>query len=71
MIDHMQEAILALEREIEAIDQHRGSLQRAIDTLRPLVADSGNSKRWQRARNGTERNGTEQGSRQGDARRPP
>jgi hypothetical protein len=37
MSDHIQQAIDSLEQEIEAIDQRRGELQRAIDAMRPLA----------------------------------
>jgi ABC-type transporter Mla subunit MlaD len=39
MSDHIQQAIDSLEQEIEAIDQRRGELQRAIDAMRPLAGN--------------------------------
>jgi hypothetical protein len=40
MNDHIQQTIRTLEQEIEAIDQRRGDLMRAIDALRPLAGAS-------------------------------
>lgn len=35
--DHLQQSIRFLEQEIEAIDERRGEIMRAIDALRPFV----------------------------------
>jgi hypothetical protein len=37
--DHIQHAIEALEQEIEALDQRRGELVRAVDAMRPLAGN--------------------------------
>ena len=40
MSDHIQQAIDSLEQEIEALDQRRGELQRAVDAMRPFAGDT-------------------------------
>jgi len=40
MSDHIHETIRTLEQEIEALDQRRGDLVRAIDALRPLAGET-------------------------------
>jgi len=54
--EHLQQAIRTIEQEIEALDQHRSELVRAVDVLRPLAAMSSRvSTNGKSSQNGTER----------------
>lgn len=55
MPDHIRQAIVSLEQEIEALDQRRGELQRAIDTMRPLAGEGTSRRKGKKALKRNER----------------
>ena len=78
MSDHIQQAIESLEQEIEAIEQRRGELLRAIDAMRPLAGDGKPARKPRTAKKAAKRTNertnerTKQGARHTDgASEPP
>jgi len=55
MSDHIQQAIDSLEQEIEALEQRRGELQRAVDAMRPLAGDTPRRSKQKKAAKRNER----------------
>ena len=67
MSEHIQAAIVSLEQEIEALDQRRGDLQRAVDAMRPLVNGDGAPRKSKQA----SKQARQSARQRDDARRPP